>query len=142
MEVGAEMKTNEEYRLLEQQLSEWLSANSPGGWIDDLRKQLAEREKQVAMLRSYLNRWAFTQSEDECAHMEVQEALAETADLKDVVLCDAEPVAWLRKWSADKETPAKVKGDNGRWHWPRKFKILPITEHKWFEDDLPLFMRK
>ena len=62
-----------------------------------LCSQLAEREKQVAMLRSYLNRWAFTQSEDECAHMEVQEALAATADLDGLILCHAEPVAFIEK---------------------------------------------
>lgn len=34
---------------LERQNSEWLAANGPGGWIDDLRKKVAELE-QLQML--------------------------------------------------------------------------------------------
>jgi outer membrane protein TolC len=44
-----------------------------GAW----RRSEALRE-QVKMLHSYLKRWAFTTTDDECAHMEVQEALAAT----------------------------------------------------------------
>jgi hypothetical protein len=68
-----------------------------------------------------------------------KEALTATQDLSGLVLCDAEPVAWMRKWASDKEVPAKVKGDNGRWYWPRQFKILPLTEAKWFADDVPIY---
>jgi hypothetical protein len=67
------------------------------------------------------------------------EALNATQDLSGLIPCDAEPVGWMRKWASDKEVPAKVKGDNGRWHWPKKFKILPITESKWFDDDIAIY---
>jgi len=42
------------------------------------RAELADSQRDVRMLHSYLKRWAFTASDDECAHMEVQEALAAT----------------------------------------------------------------
>lgn len=49
------------------------------------------------------------------------------------------PRAWERKWSADGETPAKVKTDTGRWVWPLKFKLLPVTNEQCLKDDVPLF---
>jgi hypothetical protein len=68
--------------------------------VDRLEQQLANATKQIVMLRSYLKRWAFTQSEDECAHFEVQEALAATDDLSGYILCDAEP-AWYEITARD-----------------------------------------
>ena len=50
-----------------------------------------------------------------------------------------EPVAWMRKWAFDGEVPAKVKNDAGRWHWPTKFKLMPITENQCLRDDVPLY---
>lgn len=76
------MKTNEEYRLLEQ--------------------QLVEREKQIVMLRETLkdaNEYAMSQA-DYCPN-EAQEALAATKDLSGLVLCDAEPVRYIYKVSCN-----------------------------------------
>ena len=50
-----------------------------------------------------------------------------------------EPVAWMRRWAFDGEVPAKSKNDTGRWHWPIKFKLLPVTQHQCLNDDLPLY---
>lgn len=50
-----------------------------------------------------------------------------------------EPGAWLRRWAFDKEVPAKVKNAAGRWVWPTKFKLLPVTEKQCMEDDVPLY---
>ena len=36
---------------LRRQLSEWLRENSPGGWIDELRRQLAEAEMDAERYR-------------------------------------------------------------------------------------------
>ena len=48
------------------------------GMLKLKRAELADSQRDVKMLHSYLKRWAFTASDDECAHMEVQEALAAT----------------------------------------------------------------
>ena len=50
-----------------------------------------------------------------------------------------EPVAWMRKWAFDGETPAKERNSNGRMAWPSKFKILPVTLGKFFKDDVRLY---
>ena len=50
-----------------------------------------------------------------------------------------EPVAWMRKWAFDGEVPTKVKNDAGRWHWPTKFKLMPITEIQCLMDDVPVY---
>lgn len=52
-----------------------------------------------------------------------------------------EPVAWMRRWAFDKETPKKVKNNGGRLVWQLKHKLLPVTEHKCMEDDVPLVAR-
>jgi len=101
--------------------------------IESLRKQLAEREKQVAMLRSYLNRWAFTQSEDECAHMEVQEALAATDDLSGYILCEREPVGYIFQHEDTGRTMC-VEAQQVEWNFeknnPRLFKVGPLYAPK------------
>lgn len=51
------------------------------------------------------------------------------------------PVAWARKWFADGEEPKKERNSNGRWAWPFKFKLLPLTPNKIQKDDVPLFSR-
>lgn len=48
------------------------------------------------------------------------------------------PIAWARKWHVDGEKPEKVKKENGRWAWPAKFKMLPVTEGRVAKDDVPL----
>lgn len=47
-------------------------------------------------------------------------------------------VAWARKWHVDGEAPAKERKENGRWAWPSKFKLLPVTTTKCLSDDVPL----
>jgi hypothetical protein len=61
--------------------------------IDALRQQLADSQKQVTMLRDVLhNIKTYADSIDD-ANNWCEEALAATADLKDVHLCEREPVA-------------------------------------------------
>jgi hypothetical protein len=72
-------------------------------------QQLAEREKQIVMLREALSRfydsWINGYSVIETAAVEIaQEALAATADLSGLVLCDAEPVGDMR-YSSDRRIP-------------------------------------
>jgi hypothetical protein len=49
------------------------------------------------------------------------------------------PVAWMRKWYFDQETPTKVKNEKGRWVWPAKYKFVPVSANKCLPDDIPLF---
>lgn len=49
------------------------------------------------------------------------------------------PVAWMRKWAFDGETPKKEKNENGRWAWPAKFRMRELTRQQVFPDDVPLF---
>ena len=56
------------------------------GRIKELEQQLAEREKQIVMLRTAIDRQPYTMDKDVC------EALAATDDLSGCILCDAEPV--------------------------------------------------
>jgi hypothetical protein len=67
------MKTNEEYRLLEQ--------------------QLAECKKQIVMLHEVVAEVAASVQSPFLRKLCV-DALAATLDLKDCILCDAETVAW------------------------------------------------
>lgn len=48
------------------------------------------------------------------------------------------PAAWMRKWAFDGEKPAKVKNEAGRWVWPAKFKMMPVSIAQCFPDDVPL----
>lgn len=48
-------------------------------------------------------------------------------------------VAWMRRWYFDGEQPKKERNENGRMAWPAKFKFLPVTPNKCFDDDVPLF---
>lgn len=52
------------------------------------------------------------------------------------------PSGYLRKWAFDGETPVKERKENGRMAWPDRFKLLPVTEIKLMQDDLPLYTRK
>ena len=51
---------------------------------------------------------------------------------------EQKPVAWMRKWAFDGEEPHKEKRENGRVAWPVKYKMLPVTQNKCFDDDIPL----
>jgi hypothetical protein len=59
------------------------------------KQQLARREKQVVMMRQ----WFEAQLKDDNLHPDdkanIQAELASISDLKDFILCDAEPVAWI-----------------------------------------------
>jgi len=48
------------------------------------------------------------------------------------------PLAYARRWYADGEVPAKVRNENGRMAWPRKFILRPVTESKIQRDDVAL----
>lgn len=39
----------------------------------------------------------------------------------------------------DGEVPEKELNANGRWAWPRKFKLLAITPHQCMPDDVALY---
>lgn len=45
---------------------------------------------------------------------------------------------WMRRWKYDGEEPKKEKNKNGKLAWPLKFKFLPVTDLRIFEDDIPL----
>jgi hypothetical protein len=61
--------------------------------IESLKQQLAEREKQIVMLRDTLEQVTDRMNASDWAR--VGKALDATKDLSGLVLCDAEPVA---KW--------------------------------------------
>ena len=45
----------------------------------------------------------------------------------------------MRKWAFCGEQPYKEKNASGRMAWNIKFKILPVTKGKHFNDDIPLY---
>lgn len=47
-------------------------------------------------------------------------------------------LGWIRKWAADGEEPREEKRENGRWAWPAKFKLVPISQCQCEKDDIPL----
>lgn len=55
---------------------------------------------------------------------------------------DEKPIAWMRKWAFDGEEPHKEKHENGRLAWPAKYKLLPVTQNKCLDDDVPLVALK
>lgn len=55
---------------------------------------------------------------------------------------DEKPIAWMRKWAFDGEEPHKEKRENGRMAWPAKYKLLPVTQNKCLDDDVPLVALK
>jgi hypothetical protein len=50
----------------------------------------------------------------------------------------SEAVAWMRKWAFDNEAPYKVPNLRGRLVLAGKFKMLPVTKAKIFDDDIAL----
>lgn len=71
-------------------------------------------------------------------HMKAQQA--RIADLErqlaeaSAPAVDRKPLGWLRRWAFDGEKPRKEKGK-----WVAKFRLLPITQHQAFNDDVPLY---
>ena len=55
---------------------------------------------------------------------------------------DEKPIAWMRKWAFDGEDPHKEKRENGRLAWRAKYKLLPVTQNKCLDDDVPLVALK
>ena len=52
-----------------------------------------------------------------------------------------DPVAWMRRWHFEKEKEYQVLNPKtGRMHLHKKFKWLPVTLTKLFDDDIPLYM--
>ena len=72
---------------------DWLNDHCSNGWdtADELSEQLADSKKQVVMLREAL---AEQGTDNDDAWILKETALAATDDLKDVILCHAEPVGW------------------------------------------------
>jgi hypothetical protein len=100
MEMGG-MKTNEEYRLLEQQLVKWQesSANAAGEALA-LSPERDKLRKQNMLLRDALHFLMKCKQGEFCdnyvdAERKAKEALDATADLAGLVVCDAEPVGYV-----------------------------------------------
>ncbi|MBT9123842.1 hypothetical protein KIP75_30140 [Pseudomonas aeruginosa] len=45
---------------------------------------------------------------------------------------------YLRRWAYDKVVPAKVRNENNRLAWPKKFLLLSITQNQCLRDDEPV----
>lgn len=72
-------------------------------------------------------------------HMKAQQARIadlerQLAEASAAAVEQQKPLGWLRKWAFDGETPRKEKGK-----WVAKFRLLPITQHQAFNDDVPLY---
>ena len=72
-------------------------SNEPKGWwhkeVEDLQQQLADSQKREMMLRGFVKLLRDYIPASAVGNMTVQEALAATADLENVRLCEKEPVA-------------------------------------------------
>jgi hypothetical protein len=121
MEVDR-MKTNEEYRLLEQQLAErdaQLLKNAD--LLGEAADALDHKDKQIVMLRNTLNiaMWFVPDNphiQENKRRLEIiNEALAATSDLKDCILCDAEPVAYRYELKAGEYAFAENLYPNERY---------------------------
>jgi hypothetical protein len=67
--------------------------------IGELEQQLADREKQIVMMRNHMA-WALSHySLRVGAGAYLEKALAATQDLSELILCDAEPATWRNKCS-------------------------------------------
>ena len=64
--------------------------------IESLRQKLSEREKQIVQMRNHMARALSHYSLRVGAGAYLEEALAVTADLDGLILCEKKPVAWLR----------------------------------------------
>lgn len=95
--------------MSQEQLDTWAAHQRPSEWKtnDELRQQLAERETQVTLLRDAIeyileywngdnNAWAMHDALNRIDEVS-REALAATADLENVRLCEKEPVAEVKK---------------------------------------------
>jgi len=84
---------------------DWLNGHCSDGWdkADELSGQLTDSQKREVMLRDALHAIAIEIATENLSAITVlkkcfrmaDEALAATADLKDVILCHANPVAWI-----------------------------------------------
>lgn len=116
------MKTNDEYRLLEQQLADaYIEIKRLHACIESRDKVICtnqtsinrntvksaektrlinELKKQVLALRVWVQ-FAANHVKPTCTKLydDLMEALAATDDLSGLVLCDAEPIAWRNKCS-------------------------------------------
>ncbi len=52
-----------------------------------------------------------------------------------------EPVAWMRKWAFDGETPTKERNSRGRMALAFRFRLLEVTRGKCLPNDVPLYAR-
>ena len=95
----------EQVKLLQNTIEIWKDAHiTKNVQCDQLREQLAKREKQNVMLRDRLFLLTdYAEESDRCKYGTLstrlvldiaQKALDATADLAGLILCDAEPVAW------------------------------------------------
>jgi hypothetical protein len=80
-----DMKTNEEYRLLEQQLKELTKV------LGDKGDNIFALQKQIVMLRELLNTVQERGDLYTSDLYAVRKALSATQDLKDCIICDAKP---------------------------------------------------
>jgi hypothetical protein len=102
------MKTNEEYRLLEQQLASTQDEiNVEEKRFNDLSDDYAEALKQNVMLRDALKH-NLNAPRDPNAVDDGFAALAATADLAGLVVCDAVPVA-------------RFNWNEGKFEWLTKY---------------------
>ena len=51
---------------------------------------------------------------------------------------DVRPIAWMRRWAFNGETPTKKRNANGRMAWAPRFRFLPVTRNSVFDDDVAL----
>jgi hypothetical protein len=79
---------------------------------DVVAKQLAEREKQIVMLRKTLIKMESDYNGRSVSPKAFKEALSATQDLSNCIICDAEPVAWSQSnfdyFSIEKDEYHKV----------------------------------
>jgi len=97
-------------------------------WVETLTKKLMLAKEALASASTF--------------GAVAQKAIAAINDSKAVeglILCDAVPRAWQRKWFADGEEPKKERNANGRLVLPSRFKFRPLTEIVVFKDDVPLY---
>ncbi len=91
--------TNTKHRRLIQELEATHEADCAEAYkaeAEELRKQLADREKQIVMLRGYLEQLACLGNGDQHGNSIGNDiaikALNTTDDLSNCIICDAEPV--------------------------------------------------
>lgn len=102
-------------------------------WLQKHNRRLTQAAIDEALME-YI-----THIESKLADLQAENELLKQVEANLAELEKQEPVAWMRKWAFDGETPVKERNSNGRMAWPHKFKILPVTEGKFFNDDVGLY---